>query len=132
MEDYFSLQPNKPQSPPVTGWQKYRAACKLGLLSVGTMVITHVSRLVPFVAPVVGIVAIVASLGAVGWAVTTKGDQRIELMMIMLASILGFAFGVWDAWELLTVIGAKYYVGGFAIALIVAMGFLSEGRPNAK
>ena len=123
-----------PQSPPKqkTGWHHYRSACRLGLLSVSTMLLTHVARLIPFIAPVAGLLAMGASIGVVGWAMVTKGDQRAELMGFTLAGVLGFMLGVWDAWELLTVIGLKYWTGLLVIGVLMALGFMSEGRANAK
>lgn len=132
LEQLLGVQPQAPAPAKKTGWQKYRAACKLTALCAGSSLVVQVARLIPSLAPIVGIALAMGCVGVLVWALTTKGDQRLEIALIMIASVGGIALGLRDAAEVLTLIGAKYWIGTALICAIAAAVFISEGRRSGK
>lgn len=112
----------------VTSWQKYRGACRLVILSSGSCLAVHIARLIPAVAPVVGLVMAAGCIGLLAWALLTEGDQRLEIALVMIACVLGIALGLRDAAEVLTLVGLKVWIGAGMIAVIVGVVFVSEAR----
>lgn len=124
---------NQPQAPPKrTGWQHYRAACKLVGLCASSSLIVQIARLIPPLAPVVAIAMAMGCMAVLAWALTTKGDQRFEIALVMIACVGGIALGLRDAAEVLTLIGAKYWIGAASILAIAGVVFISEGRSRGK
>ena len=115
-----------------TGWQTYRAVCRLTILGAGCSLIVQIARLVPSLAPIVGLVMALGCVGVLAWALTTKGDQRLDIALIMITCVGGVGLGIRDAAELLTVIGAKYWIGAGLITAIAIAVFISEGRSRAN
>lgn len=125
----------KPQGPSpgvkITVWDKSQRVSGFIALASLSCLATQLARMLPPLAPVVGMLFGAAGLSLGAWAVLTPGDQRLAVALSAIALILGCSLGLHDAAEMLALMGVKHWVAGGAMALITIFVFASEGRSNA-
>ena len=125
LQELFGVQPQRPQ---LTAWDRLRRSCfYVGLASFSCLA-TQLARIMPPLLPVVGILMGAGTLGLLAWAWLTPGDQRLSITLAGLAKITGIALGLWDAVELLQLIGIKHWLAAGVILVIGLFVFMGEGH----
>lgn len=132
LQDLLGIQPPRPVQPQLTHWDRGRQACfYVGLASFSCLV-TQLARVIP---PLTGVICIGMGAGLIGlfvWALFTPGDQRLSISLAALAKFAGVALGLWDAAEILQLIGVRHWLAAGAILVILAFVFMSEARSNGR
>lgn len=131
LQDFLG-QPAPTPERKLSGWAKYRGVMRLLVLASGSCLATFVARLLPSLAPVVGIGFAGGALALLAWATLTSGDQRLEISLVTISAVCGGAIALIDAVELLTLTGAKHWMALAAICVIGLAVYLSEGSHGRK
>ena len=104
-------------------WPVFRGGNKLLIIAATTTTLTQLSRVIPAIIPVTVLFFGSILVGLCLWALLTDGSQSLELALIGMVIVLGFALGIWDAAEVLGLISLRAWliVGAAVLALFLAV-----------
>ena len=131
LQELFGVQPQS-QRPQLTIWDRSRRGCMYIGLAAFSCFVTQLARVMPPLLPVIGIGMGAGAIALLAWAWLTPGDQRLSITLAGLAKITGVALGLWDAVELLQLIGVKHWLAAGVILVIGLFVFMSEGEGHGR
>ena len=130
LNEFLGVAKTPPVTPALTPWDKSRRACLYVGLASFSCFATQLARIMPPLLPVIAIGGVASVISLLAWAWLTPGDQRLSITLAGLAKVSGVALGLWDAAEVLRLVGGQHWLAIGAILLIGGFVFLSEGRSH--